>query len=308
MLRFIKEHTLNSLQFGAFPSDYQDDDEAYESSRVVILGVPFDGTATYQSGTKLGPNAILNASVNIEPYDEELEEIYPIGIFTIGTLNIEEIHTDVKKVVDTLYRVSKGIVKDNKFLVTLGGEHSISQGIIRAYKEKYRKLSVLQLDAHLDLMDQFGGTQFSHASVSRRVVDDLKCKVTSFGVRVVSKEELSFARKRKDAISVFYAKDIHDNDDWHDQALETLEDHVYITLDVDGFDTSIMPATGTPVPGGLSWYRTIDFLRKVYKNKKVVGFDVVELKPNPGNEAPNFLAVNLVYKNIGFYKKYTLCL
>ncbi|KKO18441.1 MAG: agmatinase [Candidatus Brocadia sp.] len=308
MLRFIKEHTLNSLQFGAFPSDYQDDDEAYESSRVVILGVPFDGTATYQSGTKLGPNAILNASVNVEPYDEELEEIYPIGIFTIGTLNIEEIHTDVKKVVDTLYRVSKGIVKDNKFLVTLGGEHSISQGIIRAYKEKYRKLSVLQLDAHLDLMDQFGGTQFSHASVSRRVVDDLKCKVTSFGVRVVSKEELSFARKRKDAISVFYAKDIHDNDDWHDQALETLEDHVYITLDVDGFDTSIMPATGTPVPGGLSWYRTIDFLRKVYKNKKVVGFDVVELKPNPGNEAPNFLAVNLVYKNIGFYKKYTLCL
>ncbi|OQY98772.1 MAG: agmatinase [Candidatus Brocadia sp. UTAMX2] len=308
MLRFIKEHTLNSLQFGAFPSDYQDDDEAYESSRVVILGVPFDGTATYQSGTKLGPSAILNASVNVEPYDEELEEIYPIGIFTIGTLNIEEIHTDVKKVVDTLYRVSKGIVKDNKFLVTLGGEHSISQGIIRAYKEKYRKLSVLQLDAHLDLMDQFGGTQFSHASVSRRVVDDLKCKVTSFGVRVVSKEELSFARKRKDAISVFYAKDIHDNDDWHDQALETLEDHVYITLDVDGFDTSIMPATGTPVPGGLSWYRTIDFLRKVYKNKKVVGFDVVELKPNPGNEAPNFLAANLVYKNIGFYKKYTLCL
>lgn len=306
MLSDIKEYTLSSLQFGAFPNDYCDDDEAYKNSRVVILGVPFDGTATYQSGTKLGPNAILNASVNVEPYDNELDEIYTIGIFTIGTLNIEEIHTDAKKVVDTVYQACRGIVKDNKFLVTLGGEHSISQGVIRAYKEKYRKLSVLQLDAHLDMMGQFGGTRFSHASVSRRVVEDLKCKVTSFGVRVISKEELLFAQKKKDAVSVFYAQDIHDNDDWHDQALETLEEHVYITLDVDGFDTSIMPATGTPVPGGLGWYRTIDFLRKVYKEKNVVGFDVVELKPNPGNEAPNFLAANLVYKNIGFYKKYTL--
>lgn len=306
MLRVVKEHTLNSLQFGAFPYDYQDDNEAYKNSKVVILGVPFDGTATYQTGAKTGPNSILNASVNVEPYDDELGEIYTVGIFTIGTLNIEEIHTDVKKVVDALYHVSRGIVKDNKFMVTLGGEHSISQGVIRAYKEKYRKLSVLQLDAHLDLMEQFGGTRFSHASVSRRVVEDLKCRVTSFGVRVVSREELLFARKKKDAVAVFYAKDIHDNDDWHDQALETLEDHVYITLDVDGFDTSIMPATGTPVPGGLSWYRTIDFLRKVYKDKTVVGFDVVELKPNPGNEAPNFLVANLVYKNIGFYKKYTL--
>ncbi|MEB2309225.1 MAG: agmatinase [Candidatus Brocadiaceae bacterium] len=306
MLRDGKQYTLSSLQFGAFPCDYQNDEEVYDNSGVVVIGVPFDGTATYQPGTKFGPNAILNASVNVEPYDDELGEIYTIGIFTIGTLNVEEIHTDAKKVVDTLYKASKAIVKDNKFLVTLGGEHSLSQGVIRAYKEKYRKLSILQLDAHLDLMEQFGGTSFSHASVSRRVVEDLKCKVTSFGVRVVSKEELMFVQKKKDFISVFYAKDIHDNDDWHDQALETLEDHVYITLDVDGFDTSIMPATGTPVPGGLSWYRTIDFLRKVYKNKKVVGFDVVELKPNPGDEAPNFLVANLVYKNIGFYKKYTL--
>lgn len=306
MVDNIKEYTLSSLQFGAFPYDFKNDCEAYKNSRVVIIGVPFDGTATYQSGAKMGPGAILNASVNIEPYDDELEEIYKIGIFTIGTLNIEEIHTDSKKVIDALYHASSNIVKDDKFLVTLGGEHSISQGVIKAYKEKYKKLSILQLDAHLDLMKQFGGTRYSHASVTRRVVEDLKCKVTSFGVRVVSKEEQEYVKKKKDAVSVFYAKDIYNNDDWHDQAIETLEDYVYITLDVDGFDVSIMPATGTPVPGGLGWYRTIDFLRKVYKDRTVVGFDVVELKPNPGNDAPNFLAANLVYKNIGFYKKYTL--
>ena len=305
MLSDIREYVLGSLQFGAFPYDFKSDSEAYKKSNVVIMGVPFDGTATYQAGTKVGPNAILNASINVEPYDDELGEIYSIGIFTAGTLNIEEIHTDPKKVIDAVYNVSKRIVKDGKFLVTLGGEHSISQGVIRAYKEKYKKLSILQLDAHLDLMEQFGGTRYSNASVSRRVVEDLKCKITSFGVRVILREEKEFAKKNKDSVAVFYAKDIYDNGDWHEEAVETLDNYVYITLDVDGLDISIMPATGTPVPGGLGWYRTIDFLRKVYKERKVVGLDVVELKPNPGNEAPNFLAANLVYKNIGFYKLYT---
>ena len=181
------------------------------------MGVPFDGTATYQTGTKLGPNAILNASVNVEPYDDELGDAYTVGMFTAGTLAVEEIHTDPKKVIDATYHVSRIIVNDNKFLVTLGGEHSISQGMVKAYKEKYKKLSVLQLDAHLDLMDHFGGTRYSHASVSRRMVEDLKCKVTSFGVRVVSKEESDFVKRTKDAVSVFYAKDIHDNDDWHER-------------------------------------------------------------------------------------------
>jgi agmatinase len=306
MLNNIREYTLSSLQFGAFPYHFKDDSDAYKGSKVIIMGVPFDGTATYQSGTKMGPNAILNASINLEPYDNELGEIYTVGIYTVGTLNVEEIHTDPRMVIDAVYRASKGIVRDNKFLVILGGEHSISQGVIMAYKERYKRLSILQLDAHLDLMEQFGGTRYSHASVSRRVVEDLNCKVTSFGVRVVSKEEAEFLKRKKNSISVFYANDIYDNDDWHDQAIETLEDYVYITLDVDGFDVSIMPATGTPVPGGLEWYGTIDFLRKVYKERKVVGFDVVELKPNPGNEAPNFLTANLVYKNIGFFKKYTL--
>lgn len=306
MLSNTRKYVLSSQQFGAFPYQFKNDNDAYKRSKVVIIGVPYDGTATYQTGAKMGPNAILNASVNVEPYDEELGNVYSVGIFTVGTLGLEEIHTDAKKVIETVYHVSKEIVKDGKFLVTIGGEHSISQGVIKAYKEKYKKLSVLQLDAHLDLMDEFGGTPYSHASISRRVVEDLKCKVTSFGVRVVSKEEQEFLKKNKETVSVFYARDIYNNDDWHERAIETLEDYVYITLDIDGFDVSIMPATGTPVPGGLEWYRTLDFLRKVYKDRNVVGFDVVELKPNPGNEAPNYLAANLAYKNIGFYKKYTL--
>lgn len=297
---------LSSQQFGAFSYPFKNESMAYKNSKVIIMGVPFDGTATYQTGAKMGPGAILNASINIEPHDVDLGDVYKVGIFTIGTLNIEEIHADPEKVIDAVYHSSKRIVNDDKFLVILGGEHSISQGSIRSYKEKYKRLSVLQLDAHLDLLNEFGGSRYSHASIARRVVEDLKCKVTSFGIRVVSKEEKGFLRKNKGNLSVFFARDIYDNNNWHKDAINTLEDYVYITLDVDGLDTSIMPATGTPVPGGLGWYRTLDFLQKVYKERKVVGLDIVELKPNAGNEAPNFLAANLVYKNIGFYKKYTL--
>jgi len=305
MFNNIKKHLLNSRQFGAFSYNFFSDDDAYDKSKVIIIGVPFDGTVSYQAGTKNGPDAILNASVNIEPYDYESGEISKIGIYTAGLLNIEDVHTNTQKVIELVYSTGKEIIEDNKFLVTLGGEHSVSQGVIKAYSEKYKKLSVLQLDAHMDLMEEFGGTKYSHACVMRRVVDSLGCKITGFGIRVVSKEEFDFVDGNKNKISIFYAKDIYNNYDWQEDALNTLEEYVYITLDVDGLDSSIMPATGTPVPGGLGWYQTIDFLRKVYRTKKVIGFDIMELKPNPGNEAPNFLAANLVYKNIGFYKDYT---
>ncbi|MBM4053251.1 MAG: agmatinase [Planctomycetes bacterium] len=306
MLKKIRRSVLSSRQFGAFNYDFRSEIDAYNKSKIIIFGVPFDGTVSYQSGSKKGPNAILDASVNIEPFDEELGNIFKVGIFTIGNLNIEEFYTNEEKVIHEIYNCSKEVIRDNKFLVTLGGEHSISQGVIKAYKSKYKKLSVLQLDAHLDLLNEFGGSRYNHASVMRRVVEDIGCRVTGFGIRVTSQEELEFIKKNKNFVSVFYAKNIYNNNLWYEDALKTLEDNVYITLDVDGFDTSIMPATGTPVPGGMGWYQTIDFLKKVYEERNVVGFDVVELKPNVGNEAPNFLAANLVYKNIGFYKKF-LC-
>lgn len=301
----IKKHILCSAPFGAFKYDFKDETEAYERARVVIVGVPYDGTATFQPGAKNGPESVLNVSRNLEYYDRELGNIFEIGIFTAGTIDIEDIHVNPEEVMKRVYDVSKNFVSDDKFLVTIGGEHSITQGVVRAYREKHDKLSVLQLDAHHDLMDAFGGSRYSHASVARRLID-MKCNLTQFGIRVTSEEEDEYIKKHNQGLNIFYASDIYDNDKWHEDAIDSLSDNVYITLDLDGLDPSIMPATGTPVPGGLNWYGTLNFIRKVYQKRKVIGLDVMELKPNPGNEAPNFLTVDLIYKNIGFFKKFGL--
>ena len=294
---------LSSSPFGAFKYDFKDETEAYERSKVVILGVPYDGTATFQPGARNGPNSILSVSTNLEHYDRELGNIFEVGIFTAGVVDIEDIHVNPEAVIKRVYDVSKCYISDDKFLVTLGGEHSITQGVVRAYKEQYDKLSVLQLDAHHDLMEEFGGSKYSHASVAKRIVD-IGCKITQFGVRVTTREEHEYIKKNNQDLNIFYAKDIYNNDNWHKEAIDSLNDTVYITIDLDGLDPSIMPSTGTPVPGGLDWYGTLSFLRKVYEQRRVVGLDVMELNPIPGNEAPNFLAAELVYKNIGFLKKY----
>ncbi len=299
----IKKHMLSSAPFGAFKYDFKDEIEAYERSKVVILGVPYDGTATFQPGARNGPSSILNVSPNLEHYDKELGNIFEIGIFTAGIVDIEDIHVNPEGVIERVYAVSKGYVSDDKFLVTIGGEHTITQGVVRAYKEKYEDLSVLQLDAHHDLMEEYGGSRYSHASVAKRFID-IGCKLTQFGIRVTTEEEHEYIKKNRQGLKIFYAKDIYDNDSWHNEAIESLSDTVYITLDLDGLDPSIMPSTGTPVPGGLDWYGTLNFLKKVYERKKVIGLDIMEFKPIPGNEAPNFLAAELIYKNIGFLKKY----
>jgi agmatinase len=300
-----KKHILSSASFGAFKYDFKDETEAYERSKVVILGVPYDGTATFQPGARNGPNSILNVSPNLEHYDRELGNIFEIGIFTAGVIDIEDVHVNPQDVIKRVYDVSKSYISDNKFLITLGGEHTITQGVVRAYKEQYDKLSVLQLDAHHDLLEEFGGSRYSHACVAKRLID-IGCSITQFGVRVTTREEHEVINKHNQGLKIFYARDIYNNDNWHDKAIDSLSDNVYITLDLDGLDPSIMPSTGTPVPGGLDWYGTLSFLRKVYEKRRVVGLDVMELNPIPGNETPNFLAAELVYKNIGFLKKYGL--
>lgn len=305
-IRPIKKHLIRSSQFGDFKYDQKDDQQIYKDARVVIIGAPYDGTATYLKGSKYGPEAVLSASINLETYDETFGNIYEAGIFTAGIINLSDIHTLPEKVIDRIYKISNYFVNDNKFLVTIGGEHSITLGIVKAYNENYERLSVLQLDAHLDLMDSCGGTRYSHASVMRRIIEDCNCSVTQVGIRVVSEEEGNYIKQDNGKINVFRAKDIYDNNDWFKPAIDSLSEFVYITIDVDGFDPSLMPSTGIPVPGGLDWHRTIEFLRSVYKERKIVGLDVTELKPNPGNEAPNFMAADLIYKNIGFYKKYVL--
>lgn len=299
----IRGHILSSASFGAFKYGFRDEAEAYEKSGVVIMGVPYDGTATFQPGARNGPGSVLSVSCNLEHYDRELGNIFEAGIYTAGVVDLEEIHADPEAVMARIYDLSKSFVSDRKFLITIGGEHSVTQGVVKAYKEQYDRLSILQLDAHHDLMEGYGGSKYSHASVARRLID-MGCSLTQFGVRVTSEEEQAFINKQDHGLSIFYARDIYDNHDWYEEAVDTLGDTVYITLDLDGLDPSIMPSTGTPVPGGLDWYCTLNFLRMVYERKRVVGLDVVELKPIPGNEAPNFLAADLIYKNIGFLKEY----
>ena len=295
-----------SLRFGGFDYGRKSDEQIYDDSRVVIVGVPYDGTATYLGGGKYGPEAVLSASVNIETFDETYGNIYDVGVATAGIINLEDINSVPEKIAERVYTVCRSFITDGKFVVAIGGEHSITFGVVKAYNEKLGDISVLQLDAHLDLFDTYGGSKYNHACVMRRVRDDCGCMVTHVGTRVVAEDEYSYIKQSNSGTSIFRASEIYNNSMWFDKAIDSLNENVYITIDVDVFSPALMPATGTPVPGGLDWYVVLDFLRNVYMRKKVVGLDVTELKPNPGNEAPNFLVADLVYKNIGFYKKYVL--
>ena len=271
----------------------------YETSKVVILPVPYDATRKWLVGWKTntakGPAAIITASCNMELYDEELgKTTAEIGIHTLKQLKPEKTPEQMH---NSIYKRSQELIKKNKFIVMLGGEHSITSGSVKAYKEKYNNLSVLQLDAHSDLREEFEGTKHSHASVMRRIVN-LGVKTVQVGIRSQDEDEARLIEEK--GLSVFYAKDVVDNDEWMDKAINELTDCVYITIDLDGFDPGIMPSTGTPEPGGLGWYQAIKFLRRVADKKKVVGFDVVELAPISGLHHADFTAAKLVYKLLGY--------
>ena len=280
-----------------YPNNYgaieEEEFYSYDKSRFVILPVAYEGTVSYGKGTSKGPSAVIKASQNMELYDEELDkENYKAGICTFKELKAAD---SPEKMVDEVEKASSEIIKDNKIPIMLGGEHSISTGLVRALKKKYSSLSVLQLDAHADLRQEYEGTPYSHASVMARVRE--LCPAVQVGIRSLSAEESEWIKK--DNLPIFFAKDIHDNNDWIDKAVEKLSDNVFITIDLDVFDPSIMPATGTPEPGGLQWYQVIKFLKKVAEKKKVVGFDVVELAPTKDHSC-DFLAAKLVYKLIGY--------
>ena len=267
----------------------------YEKSKVVVLPVAFEGTVSYGKGTSSGPKAIIEASKNFEWFDEGRNIAY-VGINTAPEINEKK----VEKVLEKIYSVSKKFIADGKFVVMLGGEHSITPGLVKAYKEKFPDLSVLQIDAHSDLRDEYEFEKNSHACAMKRVMD-LGIKVVQVGIRSTSEEEKeTFDRNRK---NIFLAKDIYDNDRWIDEAVSRLSKNVFVTIDVDGFDSSIMPATGTPEPGGLQWYQVLKLMQKLAERKKVVGFDVVELAPIKGMHAPDYLCAKLVYKLIGYFVK-----
>jgi agmatinase len=265
---------------------------SYEGSNVVVIPVPYDGTSTWVKGADKGPDAILEASANMELYDIESDtEFYTIGIHTFNPLGP---YASPEEMTEQVYQNVKNHIS-NKYIALLGGEHSVSFGSIKAHVEAYDSVTVLQLDAHTDLRDEYEGSKYNHACVMARTREI--CPVVQVGIRSQCVEELS-SFNRDD---VFYAHEIAYNSRWIDDILSRIRtSNVYITIDLDVFDPSIMPSTGTPEPGGLLWYETLELLEKVHRHRNVVGFDVVELCPNEHNKAPNFLAAKLVYKMIGY--------
>ncbi|HLC47410.1 MAG TPA: agmatinase [Candidatus Nanoarchaeia archaeon] len=279
-----------------FLSSEDDTGMSYEQKKVVVLPVPYEGTVSYGKGTSEGPRAILIASSQLEAYDDELDcEPYKAGIWTEKEVPIEE---SAEKMVKSVYKAATPHITAGKFLLTLGGEHSIPSGIVRAYKEKYSDLSVLHLDAHGDMRDEYDDTKYSHAAVMRRIREF--CPAVQVGIRSVSKEEMVEIREKKIEKTFFWARDIVGKEDWFDAAINQLGKNVYITLDIDVFDPSIVPSTGTPEPGGLQWWQVLHFLRGVFEKRNVVGADIVELSPVPGLHASDFLAAKLAYKMIGY--------
>ena len=269
----------------------------YNKSKVVVLPVAFEGTVSYGKGTSSGPKAIIEASKNFEWW-EDGKNIAHVGINTASEIREKK----VAAVLDKIYSVSKKFIADGKFVVMLGGEHSITPGLVKAYNEKFSNLSVLQIDAHSDLRDEYEFEKNSHACAMKRVMD-LGVKVVQVGIRSTSEEEKENFNKNR--ANIFTAVEINrkNNEAWVDDVIAKLTDNVYVTIDVDGFDPSIMPSTGTPEPGGLGWYQVLNLMKKISEKKKVIGFDVVELAPIAGLHAPDFMCAKLVYKLIGFFVK-----
>lgn len=265
----------------------------HENSKAVILPIPFDGTCSWLTGTSDGPQAVIDASGQVEFHDIETncEIIKKVGIHTLPPVEART----VEQMNDTVYKVARRELELGKFVVGVGGEHSVSYGLIKAHAEKFKGLSILQLDAHTDMRDSYDGTKFSHACVMRRA-SDLGCQVTAVGIRAVDSSELPSLKDDH----VFYAERIHGSTSWMNDVVSKLSGPVYITLDVDVFDTGLMPSTGTPEPGGLGWYEVMKLLRKVTTQCNVVGFDVVELMPRPENRAPDFAVAKLIYKFLGY--------
>lgn len=280
-----------SFNFGGLPQKFS----AYDSSRVVVLPAPYEGTTTYKTGTRNGPDALIDASRNMELYDETLDiETYRIGIHTheeIPPADSPEAMTSV------LIEQTSELLNDGKFVVTIGGEHSVTLGPVQAHAHARTGLSILHLDAHADLRDSYQDTRYGHGCVMRRCVPF--GPITQVGLRSLSSEEAAFLEETA-TVTTFFAHQLRDMSARCDEIVSTLTDEVYVTIDVDVFDPSVMSATGTPEPGGLSWHDVNMLLARVVQEKDVVAFDVVELLPTPGLHACDFLAAKLVYRFLGY--------
>jgi agmatinase len=290
----MSESAYLPMNFGGIDeSEFSD----FETARIVVFPVSYEGTVSYGTGTGEGAMAIIDASRNMELYEEETDaEVYKIGIHTLP--EFKPLGTP-EAMMDGLYEETKKLLESDKFLCMLGAEHSVSAPIIKAHAEKFHNLSVLQIDAHADLRDEYDGTPHSHASIMARVVKDLRIPSVQVGIRSISGDE---ARSLSEGLptKIYWAKDIVGHTDWIDDAINNLTENVYLTIDIDGLDPSLVPTTGTPEPGGLGWYETLALIRKLAEKKRIIGMDLVEFSKTEHSDAPAFLCAKLIYKSFAY--------
>ena len=292
-----QELTEPDISFGGEDNKFNE----YKSSRVAVLPVPYEGTVSYGTGTGKGPDALLRASSFLEIYDEELDqETCSIGIHPLDHVDCSGSAEDA---MEAIRKAALRPLMDGKFLATIGGEHSITKPVLDALIEaKGRDFGVLQIDAHADLRNEYEGTKLSHACIMRRV-DDMALSYSQVGIRALSSEEAEFLKGKGQR--PFFAHEIMNRprEEWIKEVVQTLPEKVYITIDIDGLDPSIMPATGTPEPGGIGWYDLTALIREVAHERDVIGIDLVELAPIEGMHAPDFLAAKLLYRSLGYIFK-----
>jgi agmatinase len=288
----------NNIQkhvFGAIPEEFS----LYEWAAIAVLPIPYDGTSTWMKGADLGPQAVLEASAHLELYDIETNsEVFKKGIVTLDPVSCPD---DPVKMVTTVSDRATSVIKDGKFIVGIGGEHSVSVGLVDAMSKNYQNLSVLQFDAHSDTRDTYQGSPLNNACVMSRIGE--MCPYAQVGIRSMDSSELERLKRSR----TFFAHELLMEFSDYYKILDALTRDVYITIDLDVFDMSIMPSTGTPEPGGLDWYTVIDIIKLVAMEKNVVGIDITELLPNPLNKGPDFLAAKLIYRILSMVFAETQC-
>lgn len=263
-----------------------------ESAKIVLIPVCYDGTSTWQKGADKGPSAFLEASENMELYDIETNsEVYKKGIYLSDSISDFD---SPDEMIDTVYKITKKYISKNKFVTIFGGEHSISIATVKAFNDSFENLSVLHIDAHADLRQVYEGTKYNHACAMYEA--NQNTNLVQVGIRSMDVEEKNVMNQD----NVFFAHELPSNEYWIDDVIEKLSKNVFISFDLDAFDPSILPSTGTPEPGGLFWYETLDLLRRVFNEKNVVGFDIVELCPNEIDKSSDFLAAKLYYKMLSY--------
>ena len=295
----ISQKYLNKVKYLPNKNGFLGIDNKFNfREKVVVVPFGLEKTVSYGGGTKNGPKEIIKASHQVELYDEELncEPYKKIGIKTLKPFKIEK---NVKKALNKISRINQEILDKKLFPMTFGGEHSITPGCITPFTRKYKDICLLHFDAHADLRESYNGEKFSHASAIRRCLDYPNVSIISFGIRNISESEVTFLRKNSSRINIFWAKD---KNKWNLSKFRKLIKNktVYLTFDVDGFDSSIMPATGTPEPGGLFWDETLNIIKIAAKNSKIVGADINELSPIKGFNSYNFLVAKLAYKILSY--------